>query len=143
MTMQNRTSTLRHLLGLGLRFGLVGLGSVAVYFGVLIALEPVIAETAALTATSYVASAVFNYTLQSTFTFRTSAASAKSLLRYLGMHGICMGVNSGLMLIAVDVYAINLVGAQLGVTAIVAGLSFGLSYLWVYSDRDALRPPAR
>lgn len=128
---------LRHLVSLGTRFAIVGLGSVAVYFAFLYVLAPLIANTVVLTGFCYASSAVFNYALQSSFTFRSRAISARAASRYMAMHGLCMGLNSVLMHALVDRLGASLFLAQAGVTGIVAMTSFLLSYLWVYPGREA------
>ena len=123
---------MRRLLSIALKFGVVGVASIAVYFLVLFLLRPVIGNIVVLTGTSYVASAFFNFALQSTFTFRTKATDAASAGRYILAHGVCMAANSLLMLLAVDVLGVALFPAQLATTAVVATISFLLSYSWVY-----------
>lgn len=129
--MTGAAASLGRLFWLGARFALVGAGSVAVYFGFLWLLAPAIAATGALTAVCYVLSAVFNYALQSSFTFQ-SRASARAVTRYLAMHGLCLVLNSVLMVALVEGLGANLFLAQAGVTGLVAGVSFLVSYRWVY-----------
>ena len=136
MTGPGPGKTVRRLLNVAWKFGFVGVASVAVYFLVLFTLRPMIGGTVALTAISYVASAVFNFAMQSTFTFRTRATNAASAGRYVVAHGVCMAANSLMMLLAVDGVGIPLFPAQLATSAVVAGLSFLLAYSWVYQ-----RPP--
>ena len=130
--MSELRARLEQLIRLAIRFAMVGLASVGVYFVFLALLRPMIADTVILTGTAYVASAVFNYLAQSLFTFRARAADAGSVGRYMVMHGLCMAINSGLMHVLVDRLGMNLWLAQIGVTGVVAATSFTLSYLWVY-----------
>ena len=140
MSARTFSSGLPRLVWLGLKFGLVGVASVLIYFGVLVALRPLVPNTVTLTTISYVISAGFNYVVQSTCTFRT-AAGARSMLRYVVMHAICMTVNSAMMFAVVDLYGASIIPAQVMVTTVVAGLSFVLSYLWVYVPRAASSAP--
>ncbi len=126
---------LHRLLWLSLRFGLVGAGSILVYIAVLVALRPLFESTLVLTATSYVASAAFNYTLQSAFTFRTRVADLRSTWRYIVMHGVCMAMNSLLMFGLVDQLGYGIAHSQVATTTVVAVTSFIFSYLWVYVPR--------
>ena len=123
---------LRAFFWTGVRFGVVGLGSIGVYFAFLFVLRPVVPETVTLTALCYVLSTVFNYLLQSTFTFGAKASRLGSMLRYIAMHGFCIFINSGLMYVLVDLLGHPLYLIQLGVTCIVAAVSFLMSYVWVY-----------
>ena len=122
----------RAFLWVAFKFGLVGLGSIGVYFLVLILLRPWIANIVWLTGTCYVASAVINYALQRGFTFNAARPKAGSWLRYIGQHAICLSLNSGLMFVLVTTLGFNLLPSQLFVTVFIAGTSFMLSYLWVY-----------
>lgn len=122
------------LMGLAFRFGVVGLGSVGVYFIALILLRPVIDSTIWLTAAAYIISAVFNFILQNFFTFRASGVHLGKVLKYIGMHGICMTINSGLMYVFVDLAKQNLYLSQIVTTGVVAVVSFLISYSYVYKD---------
>ncbi len=121
---------------LGVKFGLVGLVTVGVYFVFLALLQPFVPSVVILTGAAYVLSAVFNYIVQSRVTFRSKAFNGKAILRYLTMHGLCMALNSSLMHLLVDVWNRNLYLSQLAVTSVVAVTSFAVSYLWVYQDRQ-------
>lgn len=116
------------------RFGLVGLGSVGVYFAALYVLRPFIDGTIVLTGTAYLISAVFNFILQNSFTFRSRTVHSGKVLKYVAMHGLCMTINSCMMYLLVDLAALNLYVAQLITTTIVAVVSFGLSARYVYKD---------
>ncbi len=54
------------------------------------------------------------------------------------MQAVCMGINSTEMYILVDGFGHHIAYAQLTTTALVAGTSFVLSYLWVYDQRKKL-----
>lgn len=117
------------------KFGAVGLSSVAVYFVILALLRPVIASVALLAAVAYVGSAVFNYIAQSRFTFDADTRDTGAMLRYGLMHGLCIVINSAGMHLSVVVWGLNFWLSQLAVTVLVAGTSFLLSYLWVYDHK--------
>ena len=89
-----------------------------------------------LAAICYAITTVYNYLAQSYFTFQTSARSAGTIFRYLVMHGVCMALNSALMVLLVDMIGLALNLAQLCVTVVIAGLSFVISYLWVYRPSE-------
>lgn len=132
MTLDSLISSATRLIWLAAKFGAVGLSTVAVYFGILYVLHPLIQQTAILAAVCYLLSAVYNYLMQSMFTFQAGTGGLGSLLRYLAMQGSCMALNSFLMFLLVDSYGIALFVAQACVTVLIAVLSFTLSYLWVY-----------
>lgn len=121
-----------HFLWVVIKFGAVGFGSIGVYFITLMALRSWLTNIVFLTAVCYLASAVFNYSLQRYFTFAAARPKAGSWLRYIGLHGICMGLNSGLMFVLVEIFTLSLLPAQFMITALIAGTSFLLSYFWVY-----------
>lgn len=119
---------------LTVRFGLVGLGSVGVYFIALFLLHPVIDNTITLTGTAYVISAIFNFILQNFFTFRAEKIHSGKVVKYILMHGLCMVINSTVMYLLVDQAGQNLYVSQAITTAIVAAVSFALSSLYVYKE---------
>ena len=121
----------RRLVRLGAKFGVVGLSSVGVYFAALYVLDPRIPSTLALTAICYLLSAIYNYLLQSRFTFQVRT-SPRAASRYAAMHALCLALNSTLMLALVDLGGAGLFPAQVLATGIVAAVSFTLSSQWVY-----------
>jgi putative flippase GtrA len=119
----------------GIKFGLVGLSSIAVYFVILFLLQPFVDSVALLAALSYIGSAVFNYFGQSKVTFNSDVRDYGALLRYVAMHGLCIVINSTGMHFMVTVWQNNLWLSQVCLTVIIAGTSFLLSYFWVYRTR--------
>jgi putative flippase GtrA len=117
------------------KFALVGGISVAVYFLIIFVMAPIISSTVVLAAVAYVGSAIFNYVLQRNFTFRARIPHALSFSRYIGMHVIALVINSGLMVLLVDVATVNLYVAILIVAGFIAVMNFLLSRFWVYANR--------
>lgn len=134
MSRPSQGEELRALFRTAVRFGLVGIATVGVYFAVLAALHPVLKNIVYLSASAYAISAVFNYIVQSQVTFGVSFADGRAVIRYLAMHGGLMGLNSVLMYLLVTVLELWLYGAQLLVTCIVAISSFAISHAWVYRE---------
>ena len=122
---------MRDLFWTGTKFGLVGVVTVGVYFAVLALARPVVPGVVALSLLAYVVSAVFNFAAQASFTFGARPDGTR-LKRYIAMHILCMGLNSGLMYLLVERAGLGLYGAQLLVTGVVAVTSFLLSRAWVY-----------
>lgn len=125
-------SGLGALARMAVRFGVVGLASIAVYFAILFALRPVISAVAVLAFVAYIGSMAFNYVAQSRFTFGADARDRGAMARYVTMHLGCMAFNSGAMHLLVEVMGMGLWTAQAMVTLCVAGSSFLLSRFWVY-----------
>ena len=115
-----------------LKFGLVGLCSIGVYFLLLYALRPLVGPIWLLAGLAYVGSMGFNYIAQSVFTFQTKAQDLGTVKRYVWMHIGCMVFNSASMYGLVELLGLNLWTSQVAVTVCVAGLSFLLSRYWVY-----------
>lgn len=136
-------------LGRIFRFALVGLSSTVVYFALLWGLRGFIGSVIVLTAVCYLVSMVYNFVLQSSFTFRAGAPTRHSLLRFALMHLMAMGINSGLMAGLVTGLQVPMFAAQIGVTALVSIFVFLLSKHWVYrpatapKDAPANRYPLR
>lgn len=129
--MRRPLTGLQDLLWTGTKFGLVGGVTVGVYFAVLALARPVIPNVVALSLLAYVVSAVFNFAAQARVTFGARPDGIR-LRRYILMHLLCMGLNSGLLYLLVERAGLGLYGAQLLVTGVIAVTSFGLSRAWVY-----------
>jgi len=119
-------------LGRIFRFALVGLSSTALYFALLWALRDVIGSVLLLTAVCYLVSMVYNFVLQSAFTFRAGAPARHAVLRFALMHGVAMGINSAAMAGLVTGLHVPMFVGQIGVTALVSILVFLASKHWVY-----------
>lgn len=115
------------------KFAVVGLLSVAIYFVFLFFLEPVFSNYAVLGAVCYTLSMIFNYFAQKLFTFQQTGQHKRALSRYAAMHLLCMGINSLGLTLLVGQAAMNLYFAQLIVTGVVVAISFVLSNTWVFS----------
>lgn len=126
---------LKGFLWKAVKFGAMGLSSIAVYFVILAILRPLIPSVALLAALAYVGSAVFNYLAQSRVTFGADTRDYGAVLRYMAMHGLCVFINSAGMHLLVVVWSRSFWLSQLWITALVAGTSFMVSYLWVYRQR--------
>jgi putative flippase GtrA len=123
-------------LGRILRFGLVGLLSTGIYMllfaGITRWLQPVPASVLA-----YLISMAINYLMQSRFTFRQSATSRASAVRFTVMQLGCMATNSSLLWVATGPLGLPALPSQAVIILFVAGLSYLLSRFWVYSAPHA------
>ena len=120
------------LLRTALKFGVVGVLSIVVYFGFLFVFNQVVSQVWLLTGIAYIGSMVFNYFAQSMFTFNAKPKDLGIAQRYAWMQGGLMIFNSAVMYTLVDTLALNLWYSQLCVTVIIAGSSFLVSKFWVY-----------
>lgn len=85
-----------------------------------------------LTAACYAISMLYNYLLQSWFTFRVGRLTGRGLRRFVLMHLGAMAVNSAAMALLVETLSAPLLASQVAVTAFVASLVFLASERWVY-----------
>lgn len=115
------------------KFGLVGVSSIGVYFVLLYLFRPVIESIWLLTGLAYIGSMLFNYLTQSLFTFQVRGRDGRMVWRYICLHAGCMVFNSASMFVLVDVLVFNLWLAQLCVTFCIAASSFLLSKYWVFT----------
>lgn len=115
------------------RFALVGLSSTGLYFALLWGLRGAIGSVPVLAAVCYAISMVYNYVLQSWFTFRAGRPTGRSVLRFVAMHLGAMALNSALMAGLVEGIGAPLFAAQVVVTGIVSVLVFLVSKHWVYA----------
>jgi len=129
-------------LGRIIRFALVGFSSTAVYFALLWGLRDAIGSVILLTAVCYLASMVYNFVLQSAFTFRVRAPTRHAVLRFALMHFMAMGINSASMAGLVTGLHVPMLAAQIVVTALLSTLVFLLSKHWVYAPASASLNPA-
>lgn len=116
-----------------MRFALIGGVSTALYFGLLMALRPMIPSTLILTAICYGASMGFNFLTQAMFTFRQRNLTRRQIGRYVVMHGAALVVNSLSMKVLVDGLNVHILIAQIFVTSGVTVATFLLSRAWVYT----------
>ncbi|MFV0299850.1 MAG: GtrA family protein [Paracoccus sp. (in: a-proteobacteria)] len=123
---------MRRLMVTAVKFGLVGVLTLAIYALLLALVRPMVSMASVAAATAYIGSAVFNYVLQSRFTFRSTQSDRVAIGRYALMHLFCMGLNSAGMFLLVDRMGLGLWGSQVAVTLVVVATSFVLSSAWVY-----------
>lgn len=115
-----------------LRFAMIGAASTALYFGLLMALRPLIPSTLVLTAVCYALSMGFNFLAQGMFTFQVQRLSARQMRRYLLMQGGALVLNSGAMALLVDGAGVHILVAQVFVTGGITVATFLISRSWVY-----------
>lgn len=115
-----------------IRFAAVGGSSVVVYFIALALLRNLIDATVPLTFICYLLSAVYNFILQSRFTFKARDIGGGTILRFAVMHVSAMVANSAAMYVLVDIFLLPLYGAQFLVTACITVAVFSASKIWVF-----------
>jgi len=115
-----------------IRFSAVGGSSVVVYFIALAILRNFIDNTILLTFLCYLLSAIYNFILQSTFTFKARDIRGGTVARFGVMHGAAMAANSAAMYLLVDIFLLPLYGAQFLVTACITVAVFSASKYWVF-----------
>lgn len=123
-------------LGRMFRFGLVGLLSVGLYMLVFAAIVRFVPPVPA-SFLAYLLSMVVNFVLQSRFSFRQQSLSGTSAVRFVLMHALCMGLNSGLLWLATGPLALPAMGSQAVIVVFIAGLSYLVSRFWVYPPAQA------
>ena len=116
-----------------LRFALIGVASTALYFGLLLLLEPLVASVFVLAAICYACAMGFNFLAQGLFTFQMQSLSSRQMGRYVMMHGGAMLVNSIAMSLLVDSLGLHILIAQVFVTGCIAVATFLLSKAWVFT----------
>lgn len=118
--------------GAAFRFIIIGIASTGLYFGLLVALRPMIASTALLAAVCYGLSMIFNFLAQGLWTFRSSRLGGPQIRRYAIMQGGAMGINSLGMQTLVERFEVPLLTSQLMITSLVTACVYVLSKRWVY-----------
>lgn len=117
-----------------LRFILVG-GSATLLQFVLLHLFVTLNLMAALyaTALSYVISAIFNYSASYFYTFGSQAEHANSIIKFICMNLVGLGINTTIFYIAETLVFNNYLLSQLSATAFVFLSNYFLSKFWVFS----------
>jgi putative flippase GtrA len=115
-----------------LRFIVIGLASTALYFALLLLLQPYIASTALLAALCYAVSMAFNFIAQGLWTFARQRLSSSNVLRYVCVQGSALLANAWAMGALVDGIGLPLIPSQIAVTAVVTVFVYLLSVAWVY-----------
>jgi putative flippase GtrA len=115
------------------RFGATGLMSVGVYLCCLAPLTKALPGRLWLAgAVAYVLSMVANYVLQRNFTFRSTRRHHEAVSRYLVVHAVAIGINSGLLHVLTVSLKSSLWIAQGAAVVCVAIWSYTAQKLWVF-----------
>jgi putative flippase GtrA len=116
------------------RFILVGSVVALIQFSILFALVQYM-EVKSLYASSlgFVISAVLNYILNYTFTFRSKANHRKALARFLAVASVGLVLNGTLMKIGTDILSIHYIYSQIGAIACVIIWNFFANRKWTFS----------
>jgi putative flippase GtrA len=115
-----------------MRFGLTGLISNLVYFGILFALLSfdIVIEVAG--AVAYLASMVTNFQMHARYTFGSTKAHAKTSVPYLVTHGVGMIINSTVLHVLITRLAWSvLLGQALSVLLVAVWSFFAMKY-WAF-----------
>lgn len=119
--------------------GAGAVGTVAHYailtaFVQLIGMSPVLA-----TAIGAGVGALINYMLNYHVTFLSDASHFRTLPRFLLVAGLAMGLNAGGMWIAIEIFGINYLVAQVFCTLLVLVAGFLLNKTWTFGSSEATR----
>lgn len=116
------------------KFGLVGVSSTLLYFGLLFLFEGMIESIFFLTSVSYAFSMGYNYLVQGRFTFQSPKATKQSFSRFVIMHGTALVLNGIAMSLLVSGIGMSLYPAQIMVTILVAIGTYVVSRNWVFGS---------
>ncbi len=118
-----------------LRFGVVGVTTAALYFGLLyvgvelLQLNPVLSSSVV-----YLVAIAGNYLMHYSWTFAASSPHTTALKRYLFMTGCGFLINGFVMYFGVSVLQWNYLLVQTGAMAVIIVWNFCLSSLWVFRE---------
>jgi putative flippase GtrA len=115
------------------RFGISGLATEFVYFGLLwlsgLWQTMPMWQRATL---AYLGSIVVNYALQRSFTFRSQKTHTHSGPRYILVHSVGMAINSGVLGLTVDVLKLPFLPSQVAAIGLVAIWSYIGQKRWAF-----------
>lgn len=115
------------------RFGVAGLMTEVVYFGLLwlCGLWSGLPLWGRATL-AYLGSIIVNYSMQRTFTFRSNKAHVQAGPRYLAVHAMGMGINAGVLGISVDWLELPFLPCQIAAIGLVAICSYLGQKYWAF-----------
>ena len=127
------TAPTRVLLGRAFRYGLAGLFATAVYFGaVALLVEWVRMNPVPAAAVATVGVTVLSYILNRQWVFDTQLSHASAFGRFVAASVLGLGINTGLMWVAVDLMAWPYVSGLALATLVVPPTNFVINYLWCF-----------
>ena len=115
------------------RYGFAGVFATALYSGAVFALVELMgiaAVPAAVVATLIVM--VTSYTINRAWVFETNRPHVSSFTRFALASLVSIGLNTGLMYLAVHVFEWRYVGGLILATAIVPPVNFVMNYAWAF-----------
>lgn len=126
------------------RFGFAGALGTAVHYTVLIVAVHVLAAPAAVAAMVGAAvGAVFNYLLARSYVFQSQRYHREAMPRFMVMVAVGIALNGALIGLLVGL-GWNYLVAQVVTTAIIMGLNFGVSSIWIFKTASRSgTPPSR
>ena len=120
-------------LGTAVRFGVVGVATAVLHYGLLYAGVEVFRLGATLASSiGFVVAVVFNYLMHYSWTFAEPAPHGRTLARYLVMIGCGFGINALVMYGGVHWLALHYLVTQAVALVAVVLWNFCLSNLWVF-----------
>jgi putative flippase GtrA len=130
---KSREQRLRELFFEIVRFGVVGLTSVGIYFGLLWLFGALTALSLVIRATlAYGLGIIFNYVVQKSFTFRSATHHQHAGPRYMVVQLGGMAINSVALWLGVDVAHWWFPAVQFGAIGLTAIWSYGGQKFWAF-----------
>jgi putative flippase GtrA len=116
------------------RYGVVGVGNTVLDFALyalLISLGAgyIVAKTLALLVTT-----LNGYTVNRLWTFEAGPHQHAMLARYVGVQGLCLAANIGLLALLIEGFGLGKIVAQAVVVPVIAASSFIGNRLWTFAS---------
>lgn len=117
-----------------LRFGIVGVVTALIYFGLLIGfVELDLLSVSFASAVAYVLAVLVNYCLHYFWAFGSQRGHSVAIRRYLVMVGTGFLINwAGMTFLATDTAGYSYLIIQMGVLTVVIAWNYLLSFTWVF-----------
>jgi putative flippase GtrA len=117
------------------RYGLAGLVATAVYFGVVAVLvERMGVRPVPAAAIGTVVVTVLSYVVNRAWVFHTNRGHVSAFARFVAATVLSMGINTGLMFLAVGVLGWSYVSGLVLATLVVPPTNFAINNLWSFRD---------
>ena len=115
------------------RFGIVGVGTAIVHYGLLFLGVEILQLTATVASSlGFVVSVIFNYLMHYRWTFNEPAPHGRTLRRYLVMISCGFLLNAGVMYAGVQWWTLNYLLTQALAMVVVVSWNFVMSNVWVF-----------
>jgi putative flippase GtrA len=132
--MMGRREALRRWVGIGARYGVVGVLGTLIHFATTIALVELLGTNpVAATVIGFLLALITSFVLMRGWVFRSAAPVAAAFPRYVAVSVAGLALNAGLMYLVVDIARVSYLWGLVAVVIVVPVFNFTLNRVWTFS----------